>query len=128
MKNNEFEMMLNDYMDGYDEGKNDDIVTEEVVHKSKGEKNIVLLRRKKGHWKSQKRIAQLTSKSDYQVTRKSGKVLAGMLRSHQISEISHLKTENHFDRSIGNQKRTDAANLKLREANSVSDNSYIEMA
>lgn len=128
MKNNEFEMMLDSYMEGYDEGKDDDVVLEEKIHKQKHVKNVVLLRRKKGHWKSKARMGQIATKSGAKLTRKSEQVLVGMLRSHQIAGIGQYDDVNHFDSSVGNKKRNDAAMAKLKEAKHVQETLELEMA
>lgn len=113
---NEFGMMLEGYMDGFDEGKDDDVVAENLTKKAKHKsKNVVLTRRKKGHWKSVSRMNELTSKASLEMTHKDKDVVAGMLRSHQVSAIHYPENGHHFNVSVANKKRNDAAALKLKE-------------
>ena len=119
--NAEFEEMLDFYMEGYDEGKDDDLEEEVASIKQKQEKSVVLLRRKKGHWKSKHRMEELTAKTDLQMTDHEREVIAGMLRSHQVPEITYTDIGTHFDCSVANKKRLDATALKLREGNVLAD-------
>ena len=71
MKNmmNEFAMLLDSYMAGYDEGKNDEV---EMVHTRKRTdrrtKNISSYRRKKSFNKAKNRMMDLNARVDYPIT------------------------------------------------------------
>ena len=118
MKNmmNEFAMLLDSYMAGYDEGKNDEV---EMVRTRKRTdrrtKNISSYRRKKSFNKAKNRMMDLNARVDYPMTDAEKKIVRGMLRSHQVSEIHQAKEDNVLAASHGNQMRLDATYIRMKE-------------
>jgi hypothetical protein len=104
------------YMDGYDEGKNDEVQIDvrPAATKKKSAKERASSRRKKAHFKAEKRMSQLINIGKYEPDEDCKKVVHGMLRSHQLPLDSTY--EQTFGCSIGNKKRQDTAEQKLAEA------------
>ena len=103
------------YMDGYDEGKNDDIVLKDTKAKNKRQKSTkekVSARRKKTYYKSKQRQETLLVHHTPSPEREA--VIKGMLRDHQLP-MSETKCELPCGTSIGNKRRLDTANQKLTE-------------
>ena len=103
------------YMDGYDEGKNDDIQKNHAVanaKKAKSNKTRVSSRRKKAYFKAKNRMAQLENVAHYTPADKDEAVVFGMLRSHQLPISDPILT---CGCSIGNKKRQDTAEQRMSE-------------
>lgn len=103
------------YMDGYDEGKDDNC--ENAVDTTNGKKRVsakvrVSSRRKKAHFKAVKRMAQLRDIAKYEPAYEDKDVVHGMLRSHQLQISDPILT---YGCSIGNKRRQDAAEHQLFE-------------
>jgi hypothetical protein len=122
MKNEKIGMgssIIDLYMEGFDEGKND--VCEAVEQKARGNKKFTekttSFRRKKSYHKSQKRMRQLSSVAHYTPDVNNEHVVRGMLRSHQLPISATVRYENPCGVSIGNKRRLDAVNRQIRELN-----------
>ena len=103
------------YMDGYDEGKDDGCEVKIVVPVSKKrmtKKERVATRRKDAYYKAKKRMAQLDDVAHYVPSEKDEAVVMGMLRSHQLPISDPILT---CGCSIGNKKRQDSAEHRLSE-------------
>lgn len=110
--------ILDFYMDGYDEGKCDDMPEMTRNHtKSKPKSNKIKAstRRKKSYYKSKKRIEVLASVAGYTPSPECANAVQGILRNHQLP-MSEVYCETTFGSSIGNKRRADVANQKLRES------------
>jgi hypothetical protein len=120
-KNNEVTMgstIIDLYMDGFAEGKNDDV--EIVEHasqhsKKRSDKERASARRKKAYFKSKSRMAQLRSVAAYTPSPECQSVVQGMLRSHQLPIAATVRYENPCGSSIGNKKRMDASDIRMKE-------------
>lgn len=113
------------YMDGYDEGKNDDYqvdMTAANKKKAKNDKERVSSRRKKAYFKAKRRMAQLNDVDHYTPDPEHEEVVFGMLRSHQLPISDPILT---FGCSIGNKKRQDAAKHRMTEHANGVDSEYI---
>lgn len=110
------------YMEGYDEGKDDEvqaIQTTVNTKKAKNDKERVSARRKKAYFKAKRRMAQLNDVDHYTPSPECEEVVFGMLRSHQLPISDPIMT---FGCPIGDKKRKDAAEQRLVEhANGVDD-------
>jgi hypothetical protein len=103
------------YMEGYDEGKDDcceSVVAAPTTKKRMTKKERVATRRKTAYYKAKKRMAQLDSVAHYVPSEEDESVVMGMLRSHQLP-ISDPILTCHC--SIGNKKRQDSAEDQLIE-------------
>lgn len=103
------------YMEGYDEGKNDDVQTVKPNvngKKNKSTKARASSRRKKAYFKAVKRMAQLNDVAHYVPDDECKAVVHGMLRSHQLPISDCVLT---CGCSIGNKKRQDTADQRLSE-------------
>jgi hypothetical protein len=118
MKNTNISMgssIIDFYMDGFDEGKNDDIEVVKSVPQAKkrrSDKERASARRKKSYFKSKGRMAQLDHVDHYSPAAKDEAVVMGMLRSHQLPISDSALT---CGCSIGNKRRRDAAEQKIFE-------------
>ena len=110
------------YMEGYNEGKDDDVQTVRAAvntRKAKSDKERFSARRKKAYYKAKRRMAQLNDVDHYTPAPECEEVVFGMLRSHQLSISDPILT---FGCPIGDKKRQDAAEQRLVEhANGVDD-------
>lgn len=103
------------YMDGYDEGKDDCCEIEVAAHANKKrmtKKERVATRRKDAYYKAKKRMAQLDDVAHYVPSEEDEAVVMGMLRSHQLPISDPILT---CGCSIGNKKRQDSAEHQLSE-------------
>ena len=122
---NEFAMLLDGYMTGYDEGKNDDVeVAQTKKRTDRRVTNVSAYRRKKSFCKAKSRMAALTSRVDYPMTNVEKNVVSGMLRSHQISEINNAKDEHVMAASHGNAMRLAATYSKMKEQQKNSETEF----
>lgn len=106
------------YMEGFAEGKNDD--TEVIEHatkhtKKRSDKERASSRRKKAYFKSKSRMAQLRSVTAYSPSPDCQSVVQGMLRNHQLPIAATVRCENPCGSSIGNKRRMDASDIRMRE-------------
>lgn len=103
------------YMEGYDEGKNDNAEVVKAVPKNKKQRSTkerVSARRKKAYFKSKGRMSQLDHVAHYIPEDKDEAVVFGMLRSHQLPVSDPILT---CGCSIGNKKRQDTAEQRMAE-------------
>lgn len=120
MKNENITMassIIDLYMDGYDEGKCDDVVIETTTRKHSkkmSSKERVSSRRKKAYYKSKNRMKQLSAKS-LTTSAEHENVVQGMLRSHQLPMVA-TRCELPCGTTIGNKRRADTASQKFDEA------------
>lgn len=107
--------ILDMYMEGWDEGKQDDIVveTKQTKGRKKSNKERASARRKKTYYKSQARLNVLQSKIDVDVAHIDA--VRGALRGHQSSDIAAANNHHSFGTSRGNKRRDDTAKQKLVE-------------
>ena len=114
------------YMDGFDEGKFDDIPVSNTtleVRKHRSNKERVSSRRKKAYFKSKRRMSQLSHVAHYVPDTKDEAVVFGMLRSHQLPISDPILT---WGCSIGDKKRKDSAEDQLFEhANNMQDEDFV---
>ena len=116
MKNIDMGNVIDLYMDGYDEGKDDNVVFETQIRKSKknhSTKARTSARRKKSYYKSKARMDDLKNVGHYTPSTKHIDVVQGMLRKHQYRIESTI--EHPCGCSIGNKKRIDVADQKMNE-------------
>jgi hypothetical protein len=103
------------YMDGYDEGK-DDFVDAVKPHTHSRKKNAaterVSARRKKAYFKSKKRMEQLAYVDGYTPSAEDKCVVQGMLRKHQLPMN---ECDTTYGCSIGNKRRLDASDAQICE-------------
>lgn len=103
------------YMEGFDEGKDDNIEMVKSTGKNKklrSDKERASNRRKKAYYKSKGRMSQLNNVAHYTPDEEDETVVMGMLRSHQLPISDPILT---FGCSIGNKRREIAADQKLSE-------------
>lgn len=105
------------YMDGYDEGKCDDIIETpaRTSKKKKNNKSTMHAKNKKAYYKSKNRMKQLSAVAHYIPSPEDKQVVQGMLRNHQLP-LSSIRCEMTFGTSIGNKRRDVIAEQKMREA------------
>ena len=118
MKNNTITMgasILDMYMEGWDEGKQDDVIveTKQTKGRKKSSKERASARRKKTYYKSQARLNVLQSKIDVDATHIDA--VRGALRGHQSSDIAAANNHHSFGTSRGNKRRDDTAKQKMVE-------------
>jgi hypothetical protein len=103
------------YMEGYDEGKNDNVqVIQHVsVNKKKTKNARASSRRKKTYFKAKNRMEQLSNVAHYVPAKKNPDVVFGKLRSHQLPIKDEILT---FGCPIGDKKRLDTAEQKMVES------------
>ena len=111
--------ILDLYMEGWDEGKNDDQVVETTKAKGrkKSAKERASARRKKTYYKSQARLDLLQAKVE--VDDAHIDAVRGTLRGHQSSDIGAV--HHNFGTSRGNKRRDDVAKQKMVEDYSYED-------
>ena len=101
------------YMEGYDEGKDDfceSAVVAPATKKRMTTKERVSSRRKKAYFKAKNRMTQLDKVAHYVPSAEDEAVVMGMLRSHQLPISDPILT---CGCSIGNKKRQDSAEQSL---------------
>lgn len=106
------------YMEGYSEGKDDDVTKTETRRTKKNRKSTQVTmhsKNKKAFYKAKSRMAQLNSVAHYVPSPEDKQVVQGMLKNHQLP-MDDRKCENPCGSSIGNKRRIDTANQKMREA------------
>ena len=101
------------YMEGFDEGKNDDmevVVDHHKNTKKHSAKEDVSKKRKIAYYKSRNRVQQLVKVVHFVPDEDEKDVVAGMLRSHQlpIGPVIHIGGLSH-----GNMRRRDSAENKI---------------
>ena len=102
------------YMDSYDEGKNDtEVVVSETPTKSKKPINRHA-RQKKAFFKSRNRMEKLICVTGWEPEEEIKDVVQGILRSHQLPLDS--RCEMTFGCSRGNKRRLDVAEEKYVES------------
>ena len=103
------------YMDGYDEGKCDDIIEAPIrtSKKKKNRKSTMHAKNKKAYYKAKNRMKQLSAVAHYIPSPEDKQVVQGMLRNHQLP-MDHC--DMTFGTSIGNKRRAETAAQKMHEA------------
>jgi histone acetyltransferase (RNA polymerase elongator complex component) len=113
------------YMDGFDEGKNDDFEAVTTTRKAKRQRSVkerASARRKKTYFKAKSRMTQLDKIGHYIPTVEDEAVIMGMLRSHQLPlSDAHLTCGC----SIGNKRRQDTAEQRISEHMIVQDEEIV---
>lgn len=103
------------YMEGFDEGKNDDFEAIQPTRKAKKQRSAkerASMRRKKAYFKAKGRMAQLDKIGNYIPDAEDEAVIMGMLRSHQLPLSDEYLT---CGCSIGNKRRQDTADQQIAE-------------
>ena len=107
--------IIDSYMEGFDEGKNDDVEIVKYTSKNKkqrSDKERVSTRRKKAYFKSKGRMDQLNHVAHYTPEKEDHDVVMGMLRSHQLPISDPILT---CGCPIGDKRRQISADQRLSE-------------
>lgn len=103
------------YMDSYEEGKNDTETFVAEVFATKSKKPTTRhTRQKKAFFKSRNRMEKLICITGWEPDEEIKDVVQGMLRSHQLPLDS--RCEMTFGCSLGNKRRLDIAKDKIIES------------